>query len=92
MKNPSKDSPLSVRSGHRVDVEVELHSYTRSNQVDFPLLFFVYTDLTYLQVDSEIKVAEEEQDPKEAETRVQKYKSFILPIICSFRFNASSEK
>ena len=35
--NPSKDSPLSVRSG--VDVEVELHSYTRSNQVDFHLLF-----------------------------------------------------
>merc|ERR1712037_170692 len=27
-----EDSPLSVRSG--VDVEVELHSYTRSNQVD----------------------------------------------------------
>ena len=33
--HPSKDSPLSVRSG----VEVELHSYTRSNQVDFHLSF-----------------------------------------------------
>merc|ERR1719500_566152 len=44
-----EESSLSERSGHRV--EVELHSYTRSNQVD-----------------SEIKVAEEEQ--KEAETEV----------------------
>ena len=37
--NPSKDSSFSERSGHRVDVEVELHSYTRSNQVDFHLSF-----------------------------------------------------
>ena len=36
-QNPSKDSPLSVRSGHRVDVE--LNSYSRSNQVDFHLSF-----------------------------------------------------
>ena len=70
-----------------MEVEVELHSYSRSNQVDFPPCSFF---LTYLQVDSEIKV--EGQDSKEAETRVQKYKSYILPIICSFRFKASSEK
>ena len=39
--NPSKDSTLSVRSRHRVEVEVELHSYTRSNQVDFHLSFIL---------------------------------------------------
>ena len=39
-----------------MDVEVELHSYTRSNQVDFHLSFFC-TDLTHLQVDAAIEVA-----------------------------------
>lgn len=85
LTNPSKDSPLLVRSGHRVDVEVELHSYIRSNQVDFHLTFILFTDLKHLQVDAEIKVAgenEKEQDSKEAETQVQKYKSYILQIIC----------
>ena len=39
LTNPSKDSSFSERSGHRV--EVELHSYTRSNQVDFHLSFIL---------------------------------------------------
>ena len=47
----SKDSPLFVRSGHMVDVEVEIHSCTRSNQVDFHLSSILCTDLKHLQVD-----------------------------------------
>ena len=35
----SQNSPLSVRSGHRVDVEMELHDCsTPSHQVDFQFL------------------------------------------------------
>ena len=60
-----------VRSGHRV--EVELHSYTRSNQVDFHLSFILCTDLTHLQADAEIEVAgENEKESTEAETEVYK--------------------
>merc|ERR1719500_1099709 len=49
-----EDSPLSLRSG--VDVEMELHSYTRSNQVD-----------AEIEVAGE---NEKERDSKEAETEV----------------------
>ena len=52
-----------------MDVEVELHSHTGSNQVDLNLSFILCTDLTYSQVDAEIEVAGEtemEQDTKEA--------------------------
>ena len=58
-----------VCSGHRVEVEMELHSHTGSDQVDFHLSFILCTDLTHSQVDSEIEVAREtemEQDSKEA--------------------------
>ena len=86
-----------VRSGHRVDVELELQSRHRSNQVNFHLSIIRCTDLTQLQVDAKIEVAgenEKEQDSKEAETEVSKsqihdvsfflgalYPSNILPII-----------
>ena len=86
-----------------MDVEVELHSYTRSNQVDFHLSFILCTFITHSQVGAEIEVGGENQkDSKEAETQVSTYKCFscflgaspssILPIICSFRFDVSSEK
>jgi len=49
-----EDSPLSLRSG--VEVEVELHSYTRSSQVDAEI--------------EVVEGNEKEQDSKEAETEV----------------------
>ena len=63
-----------------MEVEVELHSYTRSNQVDFPPLFILCTNLSHSQVDAEIVVAgetEKEQDSKEAETEVPQYKGAL---------------
>ena len=78
LTNPSKDSPLLVRSGHRV--EVELHSYTRSNQVDFHLSFILlYGSYTF----AEIEVAgenENEKDSKEIETQVSKWPSADIVI------------
>ena len=65
-------SPLLVRSGQRVDVEVKLQTQPLSNQMDFHLS---YISSTHLQLDAEIKVAREnkkEQDSKEAETEVSK--------------------
>ena len=48
-------------------MEVELHSRTHSNQVDFPL-----TNLIHLQVDAEIE-NEMEQDLMEAEIPVYRF-------------------
>ena len=68
-------------------MEVELHSYTRSNQVDFHLPFILCTDLKHLQVDAEIEVTredEKEQDSKQAET-VHNTKEHY-PILISYQY------
>ena len=58
---------------------MELHSYTRSKQVDFHLSFILCTFLTHLQVDAEIEVAgEKEQNSKEAETEVQNVSTYQM--------------
>ena len=61
-------------------MEVELHSYTRSNQVDFHLSFILlYGSYTF----AEIEVAgenENEKDSKEIETQVSKWPSADIVI------------
>ena len=94
-------------TGHRVDVEVELESHTRSNQVQTPLSLILCTDLTKSQVDAEIEVVREkdkEHDSKEAETKVSKCPSadkqtfpdiiplYVLPMVTAFRFDVSNEE
>ena len=45
-------------------MEVELHSYTRSNQVDFHLSFILCPNLKHSQEDEEIEMAEENDKEK----------------------------
>ena len=63
-----------------MEVEVEQHSHTSSNQVDFHLSL-ICTDLTHLQVDAEVEVAwenEREEESEEAETEVTKCQTHVL--------------
>ena len=69
MTHPSKDSPLLARSGHRVELDVELNSYTPSNQVDFHRVFIYCTDLIHLQVEAEIEVVRESENKAETEVK-----------------------
>ena len=56
-------------SGHRVEMDVELHSYTLSNQVDFHPVFILCTDLIHSQVEAEIEVVRESENEAETEVR-----------------------
>ena len=64
-----------------MDVELELHSYARSNQVDFHLSLFLCMNFKHSQADAEIEVAEENDKEKlsrEAETEVRKCQTHVL--------------